>query len=112
MKNFVNTAKIEYTIDERSATVYSNRVVIPFWSKGNFVSGQVFCHKDCRKWCVTIREKATDKIIFSLNGYATKGFYTQLDPYKQYYMSFTGDNKSVMRLYNTPLNVSVCYNFE
>ena len=112
MKNFVNTAKIEYTIGESTLTAYSNPVTLPFAPKGNFVSGQVLCRKDCRKWRLTIREKTTDRIVFALNGYASKGFYTQLDPYRQYYISFTSDNRSTMRLYNTPSNVSVCYNFE
>ena len=112
MKNFVNTAKIEYTIDQRTLTAYSNTVALPFAPKGNFVSGQVLCRKDCRKWCIVIREKATNNTVFALSGYATKGFYAQLDPYRQYYISFTSDNKSTMRLYNTPSNVSVCYNFE
>ena len=112
MKNFVNTAKIEYTIGERMVTAYSNTVTVPFTPKGNFVSGQVLCRKDCHKWCLFIREKATDRIVFALNGYTSRDFYTQLDPYKQYYISFTSDNRSTMRLYNTPSNVSVCYSFE
>jgi len=112
MKSFVNTAKIEYIEGERVKTLYSNSVVIPFVHSHQYISGEVYCRKGRRRWSLSVREKNTERCIFSLKGYVSKGFYTQINPDKQYYISFDSNRDSTMRLYNIPDCVTVCYNCE
>ncbi|MBQ6896171.1 MAG: hypothetical protein IJN69_03065 [Oscillospiraceae bacterium] len=107
MKSFINTAKIEYLDDERIRTVCSNRLVIPVINRECFVSGEVLCRPDCRRWTVAILEKKTESPVFRLKGYVSKGFYYQINPGKQYIIRFDGDSNSTLRLYNIPDCVTV-----
>ena len=109
MKSFVNTAKIEYLWDGETKQLTSNEVVVSIMLPSRFVSGEVICRKSCGKWWVEIYEKNSSRRIFCLNGYVSKGFYAQIKPQRQYYIKFTGDRNSTMRLYNIPDSVSLYY---
>ena len=110
MKSFVNTAKIEYLMDEKIKTVFSNRLVLPVITFENFVSGEILCRSSCRRWKVSIKEKQSQKYVFCLDGYVSKGFYYQINPSKQYILRFDGDENSALRLYNTPDCITLNYN--
>ena len=109
MKNFINTAKIEYLDGEIIRTLYSNSVTIPFLYPHQYISGEVFCRKGCRKWSVYIKEKISGREIFRLNGYTGKGFYCRIKSDRQYFIIFEGDENSTMRLYNIPDCTTVCH---
>lgn len=111
MKNFENTASASWLYGEKIKTVYSNKVVLPFVSRENCIEGDILCLKGCKHWSLVIREKSENKVVFSLWGYRARSFCFPVDRHKQYYISFSGDEKSTMRLYSIPDCATVCHNF-
>ncbi|MBR6518627.1 MAG: hypothetical protein IKT63_03020 [Oscillospiraceae bacterium] len=112
MKNFINTATAQYLDGEKIKSVYSNKVIIPFTHPHLHIWGETLCRDNCGKWMIEIYEKHTEKRVFCLNGYTCKGFCFEANPEKQYYIVFSGDKNSTMRLYNIPGNISLRCDFD
>ena len=111
MKNFENTATASWLCGEKIKTAYSNKVILPFIPRENCVKGEIFCRKGCGKWSLVIREKTENKTVYSLCGFTARDFYFPVDSSKQYCISFSGDEKSTMRLYAVPDCATVCRGF-
>ena len=50
MKNFINTAKVEYTINGQRRQVLSNSVAISAILSDNTLRGRVISNKNSKKW--------------------------------------------------------------
>lgn len=112
MKKYVNTAKIEYLACDKVKTLYSNKVEIRLLTKGMYISGEVFCRRNCRRWILQIYEKNSDSCVFCLDDCRPQKFHFETVPQKQYCIKFTGDDNSTLRLYSIPQSTTVCHSNE
>lgn len=106
MKNFVNIAKAEYTINGQRKYVLSNRWVVASGLDSNSISGRVICNGNCRPWTVKILCADDGRTVYSLKGVYPRSFSFEINPVKRYIIEFTAHRQCCMRLYNIPDAVS------
>ena len=103
MKNFVNTAKAEYTTNGKRHTVMSNSCVISAAINDNNLKGRVVCGKNnCKKWVLNLINKNSAQLVYSMQGVHSRNFSFTVNPQKEYIVEFCAGADCVLRLYNTP----------
>ena len=102
MKTIVNTAYINYCINQHCVSAASNSCRIQLFIKDCFVQGEVLCAPQCQRWKVHIVKKGSEKTVFSLGGKQNKVFCFEPDAEYEYRLVFTADKNCTLRLYNIP----------
>ena len=102
MKTIVNTAWTDFIADGTKKSAVSNSCRLHLLTHDCFLQGQVVCTSNCRRWNISIVQKSTDSVVFSLSGRKGKGFCFEPDISFEYKLIFTADQNSTLRLYNTP----------
>ncbi len=105
MKNFVNIAKAEYTINGQRKYVLSNRWTVASGLNSNCISGRIICKDNCRPWRIRILCTADRHTVYSLQGVHPRSFSFDVSPEKKYIVEFSAHKQCCMRLYNIPDNV-------
>ena len=106
MERIVTTAIAEYRAGLYRKAVLSNIHTLLVLVENSFLCGDVLCRKGTRRWKLRVLQRDTNRIAFTLSGSKAKGFCFELDSESCYRLFFTGDCGSVLRLYNTPGNVT------
>ena len=105
MKNFVNIAKAEYTINGQRKYVLSNRWTIASGLSSSCISGRIICRDNCRPWTVRILCAADGRTVYSLKGVHPRSFSFDVSPDKKYIVEFCAHRQCCMRLYSIPDSV-------
>ena len=102
MKNITNTAKVEYTVNNKRRLVFSNTLAIPVIINNNTLKGRVVAVNGCKKWVLSLIDKTNCQLVYSMQGCNSRNFSFNVNPSKEYVVEFTADNLCTLRLYNTP----------
>lgn len=106
MKNFINTAKVEYTVNGQRRELMSNSWVISTVVSDNTLKGRVVCCNNCKRWVLKLINKTSGNLIYSMQGVHSRNFSFNVNPDKEYIVEFVSDPECTLRLYNTPDVVS------
>lgn len=102
MKNFVNTAKAEYTVNGQRKQTFSNSWAISALLNDNTFKGRIVCRDNCKRWMLSLINKASGAVVYSMQGVHSRNFSLTVNPQKEYIVEFTADSRCVLRIYNTP----------
>ena len=106
MKNFVNTAKVEYTVNGQRRQVISNSVAISAILSDNTLRGRVISSKNSQKWILKLISKNSGAIVYAMQGVHSRNFSFTINPQKEYVVEFSANPNCTLRLYNTPDSVT------
>ncbi|MBE6887338.1 MAG: hypothetical protein E7484_02840 [Ruminococcaceae bacterium] len=102
MKNFINTAKVEYTVNGQRRQCPSNSWVITAIPADNTLRGRVIANNNCKKWVLNLINKTSGNLVYSMQGVHSRSFSFNVNPDKEYIVIFSADSCCTLRLYNTP----------
>lgn len=102
MKNFVNTAVVEYTLCGRRCRAYSNSAVITANLDDNVIRGRILCKSTCGRWKLCILRNDTAAVVYSIEGSSPRRFVFRVNPDRSYTIKFISTPDCCLRLYNTP----------
>lgn len=88
MENYINIAKLSYTINSVNKSVQSNPCVISYSKPIDIVSGEITCGLSRKKWKLYLIEEDTNWIYQSLSGSTSEKFSFDIEPLKQYKLKF------------------------
>ncbi|MBQ7283844.1 MAG: hypothetical protein IJW74_03190 [Oscillospiraceae bacterium] len=106
MERIVTTAIAEYRAGLYRKAILSNSHTLFVLAENNFLCGDVLCKSGRHCWKLRVFQKDTNTVAFTLSGCKAKGFCFELDSESSYRLLFKSDCGSVLRLYNTPDNVT------
>ena len=102
MKNFVNTAVVEYTLGGRRYRQYSNSAAVTANLDDNMIRGRILCKTTCGSWKLCILRNDTAAAVFSIKGTSPRRFAFEINPKREYTIKFISTPDCCLRLYNTP----------
>lgn len=102
MKNFINIAKAEYTVNGQRKCALSNRWVIASGFEVNNICGKVICKDNFRPWIIRLINADNNRTVHTLRGVHSRSFSFTINPSCRYIVEFTGEHNCCMRLYNIP----------
>lgn len=102
MKNFISTAKVEYTDNGQRRQVMSNSVVICTILADNNLRGRVISSRNSKRWVLKLINKHSGAVVYAMQGVHSRNFSFTVNPQKEYVVEFCGNPECTLRLYNTP----------
>lgn len=106
MRNFVNTAYVQYTFKGERMAAKSNRVVISSLQSDSILRGKVICSGTKGRWRLDIVRRDSGKNVYSLCGTDNRLFYFEPLSQYSYTLLFSAQKGCCLRLYNVPDAVS------
>ena len=102
MQTIVNTARADFSVGRTKKYAVSNNCRLDILTQNNFFQGEIICHPNCRRWHISVADKTSGKVVFSLCGRKNRGFCFEPEASFAYKLIFTADKNSTLHLYNTP----------
>ena len=102
MKNFINTARVEYTVNGQRRQTVSNSVAVAAILNDNTLKGRVIASGNRQKWVLKLINKGTGAVVYTMQGVHSRNFSFTVNPQKEYIVEFLGNPCCTLRLYNTP----------